>query len=64
LNIAIEERLTLVSEIVAFLAGPNISHNDLVQFLTKRTFAGCGAKDVYLMNLTNDSHLELIAEHI
>lgn len=63
MNIAIEERLTLVSELVAFLAGPNISHNDLVQFLTKRTFAGCGAKAVYLMNLTNDSHLELIASY-
>ena len=63
MSITIEERLALVSELVAYLSGPNISHDDLVQFLTKRTFAGCGAKAVYLMNLTNDSHLELIASY-
>ena len=58
---SLEDRFTLVSELVTFLGDPNVSFNDLTKFLTLKTFGSCGAKAVYLMNLTNDAHLELIS---
>jgi DNA-binding CsgD family transcriptional regulator len=57
----LEDRFTLVSELVTFLGDPNVSFNDLTKFLTLKTFGSCGAKAVYLMNLTTDAHLELIS---
>ena len=57
----LEDRFTLVSELVTFLGDPNVSFNELTKFLTLKTFGSCGAKAVYLMNLTTDAHLELIS---
>jgi DNA-binding CsgD family transcriptional regulator len=58
---SLEERFVLVSELITFLGDPNISFNDLAKYLTLKTFAGCDAKAVYLMNLTKDAHLDLVA---
>ena len=57
----LEERFELVSELITFLDDPNITFNDLAKFLTLKTFGSCDAKAVYLMNLTKDAHLDLIA---
>lgn len=57
----LEERFELVSELITFLGDPTITFNDLAKFLTLRTFGSCDAKAVYLMNLTKDAHLDLIA---
>jgi DNA-binding CsgD family transcriptional regulator len=61
LDATLEDRFRLVSELISFLGDPNVSFNELAKYLTLKTFNGCNAKAVYLMNLTSDAHLELIA---
>lgn len=61
MNTTLEDRFALVSDLISYLGDPSISFNELAKFLTLKTFQGCNAKAVYLMNLTSDAHLELIA---
>lgn len=58
---SLEDRFALVAELVTYLGDPNVTFSDLAKFLTLKTFGSCGAKSVYILNLTTDAYLEQIA---
>ena len=56
----IEDRFTCINELVSFLNRPVLSNEDLVRYLTLKTFSSFNAFAVYIMVLNSTGMVELV----
>jgi DNA-binding CsgD family transcriptional regulator len=57
---AVEDRFTRINELVLFLNRPVLSHEDLIRYLTLKTFSSFGAYAIYIMTLNSNGMVELL----